>query len=79
MIGAGHFCPFPFMFNGQYYDHCTRKKIDGSIYGLENYYWCPSPFNTTQIQGQFFDSDIFFNDGQAGVCSDFSAPKGKEL
>ena len=78
MIGAGHFCPFPFLFNGQYYDQCTRRKKDGSIYGLEDEYWCPSPFNTTIIQGHFFGANIFYNGGQTGICSDFPVPIGKQ-
>lgn len=75
-LGAGHFCPFPFLFNGQYYDTCTRNKIDGNSNGLEAEYWCPSPFNVTINSENFFGAAVFESGGQTGKCSDFPVPKG---
>ena len=71
--GAGNFCPFPFEFNGVRYTTCTRRKKDGSLYGLEPYYWCPSPQNVTQ-PGNKFELD-----GKIGKCYNFARPRGKVI
>ena len=74
ILGAGHFCPFPFVFEGVHYDQCTRKKLDGSNEGTESYYWCPSPFNVTYSDS--LGASLFSKGGEAGRCTDFPVPKG---
>ena len=40
--GNGHHCNLPFLFDGIYYDHCTRKDFSMQA-KYANYYWCPDP------------------------------------
>ena len=40
--GSGHLCPLPFLFEGIWYDHCTRKDPTLQQKYTENY-WCPDP------------------------------------
>ena len=73
---AGHICPFPFLFNGAYYDQCTRLDTDGSLNLPEDDYWCPSPFNITYASADYFGVAVFSNGGEVGLCPDFAKPPG---
>ena len=78
-VGAGHFCPLPFVSNGQYFDHCTRKSHNGISNELEDKYWCPSPFNITFDTDLYFQAAVFSSGGERGFCTDYSIPPGEEI
>ena len=71
-LGAGNFCPLPYVYNRVYYDHCTRARLEGTSTLLEDYYWCPSPFDVDRD-----NNNIFQPTGKAGKCYDFMKPPGK--
>ena len=66
--GSGHFCSLPFLFNGIYYDHCTRKDFTMQS-KFAQYYWCPDPNNITAS-----DEYEYFADRPVGACPKFLHP-----
>ena len=73
-LGAGSFCPLPFTYNRVHYDHCTRAKLDGTQNEVEDFYWCPSPFDVDKDNGNLFQTN-----GKAGKCYDFLKPPGNQI
>ena len=70
-LGAGSFCPIPFVFDRVYYDHCTRAKVDGTPNTVEDFYWCPSPEDVDKN-----NNNLFLANGKHGKCYDFLKPPG---
>ena len=71
--GQGHNCPLPFIFDGIYYDKCTRKDPTLQSEYISTY-WCPNPFGVG-IGQEFVNnasSEVFENIGQ---CPDFLTPE----
>ena len=70
-LGAGSFCPLPFVFNRGYYDTCTRQKVDGTPNNVEEFYWCPSPEDVNKGENNLFQPN-----GKYGKCHDYLKPPG---
>jgi len=70
-IGAGKFCPLPFLYNRAYYDTCTRKSSSSSG-NLESFFWCPDPSSVIPAQ-----QNLFIQGGGIGKCGDFIIPPCK--
>ena len=71
ILGAGSFCPLPFLFNNVFYDTCTRLKVDGSLNKVEEFYWCPSPDDVDKE-----NDNLFLPNGKHGRCNDNLKPPG---
>ena len=73
ILGAGSFCPFPYIFNRIYYDTCTRAKVDGTPNTVEKFYWCPSPEDVDRN-----NDNLFLIDGKYGICHEWNKPPGNQ-
>ena len=66
--GAGLKCPLPFLYNGIYFDYCTRKSNVKPV-GFNDFYWCPNP-------RQVGDDNLYTTGNSIGKCTDILLPPG---
>lgn len=64
--GSGNFCPLPFLFNGVWYDYCTRKDPTSETKFVD-YFWCPDPSAVN-------DTNEYISGNSVGKCPDFLKP-----
>ena len=63
--GNGLYCNLPFLFDGIYYDHCSRKDFSMQSKHAK-YHWCPDPTNLTETE--------YISGWPVGACPEFLYP-----